>query len=290
MPVFVTGGTGYIGASVVRELVRRGKVVRGLARSVAASEKLRELGAVPVRGELRDKALLLDEAANAGAVVHIAFEQSAEGVAIDRAALEIFVDAMRDQRPLVYTSGVWVYGSRGDVVLDEASALDPLAICAWRPAHEEIVLEAKRLRGVVIRPGVVYGDGGGIVGGMIEGARNAPVRVVGNGMNRWATIRHDALAELFGSVVDTPRARGIYNAVRGASVPYVEVARAAARAGGGDGSIEHIGLEEARTVMGPFADALTADQNVSSQRAERDLGWAPHRPSLLEELGNTTVV
>ena len=291
MPVLVTGGTGYVGASVVRELRRRTHVVRALARSDAAARKLRDLGAEPVRGELRDVDTLRAEAAGADAVVHCAFDYSAEGVALERAALEGLLDALRPGRAFVYTSGVWVYGSRGDALVAEDAPLRPLEIVAWRPAHEQLVLAlAARLRAVVIRPGIVYGDGGGIPGGLVaEAAKGAP-RIVGDGTNRWPTIRHDALAELYGAVVDQRVARGVYNATRGAAVPYLEIARAASRAAGGDGSVAHLALDDARAQLGPFADALACDLNVDSGKATRELGWEPHRPTLLEELSNTTVI
>ena len=69
----------------------------------------------------------------------------------------------------------------------------------------------------------------------------------------------------------------------------MEVARAASRAAGGDGRIEHLALDDARRSMGPFADALAIDLQLSSDKAERELGWAPHRPTVLEELANTVV-
>ena len=291
MPVFITGGTGYIGASVVRELRKRTHEVRALARSDAAEQKLRALGAEPVRGDLRDLAVLRTEAAQADAVVHCAFDYSPETVEIERAALDAMLDAMRDGRAFVYTSGIWVYGSRGDAQIDEASPLNPLELVAWRPAHEDLVLaQGNRLRTVVIRPGMVFGDGGGIPGGMVEEARKGTLRVIGDGQNRWPTVRHDALAELYGNVVDQRAAHGIYNATRGASVPYEEIAHAAARAAGGDGEVEFVDLEKARAQMGAFADALACDVNVDSGKAARELRWEPHRPTLLEELANTAVV
>jgi nucleoside-diphosphate-sugar epimerase len=291
MPVFVTGGTGYVGSSVVRELRRRTHTVRALARSDEAERKLRALGAEPVRGEMRDLDVLRAEAAHADAVVHCAAEYSNDGVAVERAALEALIDALPPGRALVYTSGVWVYGSRGDAVVAEDAPLTPLEIVAWRPAHEALVLaQDGRLRAIVIRPGIVYGDGGGIPGGMVADARKGALLVVGDGANRWPTVRHDALAELYGAAVDTPAARGVFNAQRGASVPYVEIAHAASRAAGGDGTVSHIALDDARAQMGPFADALAVDLQTDSTRAARELGWEPHRPTLLEELANTAVI
>ena len=291
MPVFVTGGTGYIGASVVRELRKRTHVVRALARSDAAEQKLRALGAEPVRGEMRDLDTLRAEAAQADAVVHCAIEDSGEGVAVERAALEAMVGALRPGRAFVYTSGCWVYGTRGDAHVDENAPLAPLELVAWRPAHEELVLSHDgRLRIVVIRPGIVYGDGGGIPGGLVADAGKGALRVVGDGANRWPTIRHDALAELFGAAVDTRTAHGVYNATRGAAVPYLEIAHAASRAAGGDGRIAHITLDDAREQMGAYADALACDLQIDSSKATRELAWEPHRPTLLEELSNTTVV
>jgi nucleoside-diphosphate-sugar epimerase len=291
MPVFVTGGTGLIGKSVVRDLRRRTHVVRALARSAASARALEELGAEPVRGDLRDLDTLRAEAARADAVVHCAFEPSPQAVAVERAALEALLDTVRPGRAFVYTSGVWVYGSRGDAVVAEDAPLEPLELVAWRPAHEQLVLaQDGRLRALVIRPGIVYGDGGGIPGGMVEEGRRGPVRVVGDGANRWPTVRHDALGELYGLAVDHREAHGVFNAARGAAVPYVEIARAASRAAGGDGTLEFVALDDARRAMGPYADALACDLQVDSTRAARELGWEPHRPILLEELSNTTVV
>lgn len=291
MPVFVTGATGFVGRSVVRELRRRTHVVHALARSDEAERTVRALGAIPVRGSLADLDVLRAEAVTADAVLHCAFDYSGPGVQLERDALEALLDALPPGRAFVYTSGVWVYGSRGDAVVDETAPLVPVPLVAWRPAHEELVLAQQgRLRAIVLRPGIVYGDGGGIPGQMVEQARQGALRLIGEGDNRWSTVRHDALAELYGAVVDQRIARGIYNAVRGAAVPYGEIANAAARAAGSDDPVESITLEAARTVMGPFADALVADQQVDGGKAERDLGWAPHRPTLLEELANSVVV
>ena len=55
---FVTGATGFLGRSIVEELVAAGRPVRALARSDAAAQRLIAIGAEPVRGDLRDRSSL----------------------------------------------------------------------------------------------------------------------------------------------------------------------------------------------------------------------------------------
>jgi dihydroflavonol-4-reductase len=59
-PVFVTGGSGFVGGAVVARLVAAGSVVRGLARSQAAAAIVYAGGAIPVPGDLGDVASLTD--------------------------------------------------------------------------------------------------------------------------------------------------------------------------------------------------------------------------------------
>jgi nucleoside-diphosphate-sugar epimerase len=291
MRIFVTGGSGYIGRAVVAELRRRGHHVAALVRSDAAAATVRKLGAEVVHGSLDSLDVIELASREHDATVMIAGMTSPESVAQESRMIDVLARVAPNDHTVVYTSGAWVYGDRGDAVVDEDAPLKPIVIVAWRPAHEErvLALSSRGIRAVVIRPTVVYGDGGGIVGMLTASAKAGPVKVVGDGLNRWATVRVDALAELYAAAVEQPAARGIYNAVNGAAVPYVEIARAASRAGGGDGSIEHLTYENARAAMGPRAEAFAMDLQVSSDKARRELGWSPHRPTVLEELANTVV-
>jgi nucleoside-diphosphate-sugar epimerase len=70
--VLVTGASGYLGRNILRDLIGRGYCARGLARSEASANLVRQLGAEPVLGDILDLASL--EAAMDGciALVHAA--------------------------------------------------------------------------------------------------------------------------------------------------------------------------------------------------------------------------
>lgn len=55
---FVTGGSGFVGAALIRRLSADGWTVRALARSAEAEATVREAGAEAVRGDLGDGATL----------------------------------------------------------------------------------------------------------------------------------------------------------------------------------------------------------------------------------------
>jgi nucleoside-diphosphate-sugar epimerase len=291
MRIFVTGASGYIGGAVVAELVGRGHHVAGLSRNDKSSATVRAHGAQVVHGSYVTLDVIELAAREHDTTILAGGITSADDIERESKVIDTVLREAPSGHTLIYTSGAWVYGSRGDAVVDEDAPLAPLSLVAWRPAHEQKVLAARArgIRTIVIRPGVVFGDGGGIVGSLVRQAVPGPLRIVGDGTNRWPMVRVDALAELYAAAVEQSAAGGIYNAQSGAAVPYVEIARAASRSGGGDGTIEHLTLENARAAMGPFADALALDLQISSDRAGRELGWTPHRPTVLEELANTVV-
>jgi nucleoside-diphosphate-sugar epimerase len=69
---FVTGGSGFIGGSLIRRLIADGWSVRGLARSDSAEAKVAKLGATPVRGELGDPDSIASGAEGCEVAFHLA--------------------------------------------------------------------------------------------------------------------------------------------------------------------------------------------------------------------------
>jgi nucleoside-diphosphate-sugar epimerase len=276
MRVFLTGGTGYVGSAVLESLVRGGHQVDALVRHSEAAARVQARGATPVLGNLLQSASWRDAAAAADGAIHAATEYGARVKDVDAAAIDVLTSLpAKDNRFLIYTSGIWVLGAAPNPV-DETAPLNPLEIVAWRPAHETRVLDAARsgVRAIVVRPGVVYGGSRGIVGDVLKDAANSLVRIVGSGDNHWPLIYDRDLGELYARLVNTPDASGVYHATDGGAETVNEIVAALAEHAPTEPSIRHVPLAEARKKMGPYADALALDQIVLSPRA-RALGWSP---------------
>ncbi|HLM67423.1 MAG TPA: NAD-dependent epimerase/dehydratase family protein, partial [Longimicrobium sp.] len=234
MRVFVTGATGYVGSAVVDALRAAGHDVVGLARSDEAARRLEAAGCTVLRGSLADTDVLARGARDADAAIHAGATGAADQAEVDTAAVHAMLDALAGSgKPFVYTSGIWVLGPTGGAVADEDAPANAAAIVAWRAGIERTVADAaaRGIRSVVLRPGVVYGRGGGTPGGFVaSGRKKGVVRYVGDGAQRWPMVHVDDLAELYVLALAAP-AGTVLNAA-GPSLPAREVAEAAARAAG----------------------------------------------------------
>ncbi|HSK08152.1 MAG TPA: NAD-dependent epimerase/dehydratase family protein [Vicinamibacterales bacterium] len=284
MRIFVTGASGYIGHAVTEALVRGGHQVTGLVRNTERAALVAARGGTPIIGDLAEPSSYRDLVHNHEAVVHAAMEGSPRGAELDRIAIETMLGALKEgeagPRVFVYTSGVWVLGSTREPATEE-SPVNPPAQVAWRPAHEQQVLGASGdgLRTVVVRPGIVYGGGRGIIADLMRDAANGLVRVIGGGDNHWAAVYDRDLADLYLRIVTRPEASGLYHANDEADERVNEMVEAIAAAVPQAADIRRMPLEEARAKLGAYADALALDQVVRSPRA-RALGWSPARRSV----------
>jgi nucleoside-diphosphate-sugar epimerase len=280
MRIFLTGATGYIGSAVLDALLRAGHKVTAIARDPEKAERLAAKSVTPIIGELGTPDSYLPAVESAEAVVSTAFEYSSRGVALDRQVLDTVLpllarSAAAEPRTFVYTSGIWVLG-RTATPADEAAPLHPAELVAWRPEHEQLVLGwgGNGLRTLVVRPGIVYGGGRGIVSDLIKDALNGLVRVIGPGRNHWPCIYDRDLADLYARLIGDADARGLYHANDEADERVNDIVEAIAGQVPQTPDIRHMPMAEARKKLGPYADALALDQRVRSPRA-RALGWSP---------------
>src|SRR5204863_6520564 len=233
MQVFVTGATGYIGFAVSAALRRAGHRVWGLARSETKARRLAQHEIEPVIGDLADPKTYLEVASDCALLVNTAFDYSADGVAKDKTAIDTLLEAGRrgaKPKTLVFTSGAWVYGDTSDRMVDETTPPNPTKLVAWRPAHEQIVLQAAGVRGLVIRPGDVYGGPGGLTGQWFAGpSAGKPPLVAGGGRNRVPMVHIDDLADAYVRIGESGLAGEIFNVNDRSRFTVLEIATAAAR-------------------------------------------------------------
>jgi nucleoside-diphosphate-sugar epimerase len=276
MRIFLTGGTGYIGSAVLDAFVRAGHHVDALVRNSEKAERVQSRGATPVLGDASAPASYADAAAAADGVVLTAFDTSRRAVRVDATTIDTVLSTpARPGRFIIYTSGVWVLGP-APASVDESAPLNPIEHVAWRPAHEKRILDAATAgwRTIVVRPGIVYGGTGGIVGALLKDASNSLIRVVGSGDNHWPLVYDRDLADLYVRFAANPGASGVYHANDEGDEIVNDIVQAISEHAKTEPSVRHLPLSEATKKMGTYAQALALDQIVRSPRA-RALGWSP---------------
>lgn len=279
MRVFITGGTGYIGSAIVRELASAGHEVTALSRSPDKSAHLERLSATPIEGDINDPSTYQATVAGHDAVVHAAMDymgDPADMVKGDATAIDALLGAAAEGQVagLVYTSGCWVMGDTAGQTVDEDSPVNPPEIVAWRPAHEEKVLTADtgRFATSVIRPGMVYGGTGSLTASFFTTAEEeGAAAFVGDGENHWSMVHRSDLARLYRMVIEE-HARGIFHGVDGHPVRVKHIAHAASDAVGVGGFTRSVAVEQAREQLGPIADTICMDQLLAGHRSA-ELGW-----------------
>lgn len=282
MKIFLTGGSGYIGRATIGELVRLGHTVEALARSERAERTVVAAGATAVRGGLTDLDVLNHAASRAEAVIHLA--QATTGQE-DLAAATAMQDGVGGGT-YVHTGGSWVYGDT-DGVQDETAPWNPPAVVAWRKAVEDAVLARADDGGrpVVVQPGLLYGGDNRLIDLFFvqPGKAGGAIPYIGDGGNHWALIHLDDLARLYAAVLAAPGG-SVYLGVCGTNPTAKAVAEACAHACGLEGKTVSLTLEQARAQMGPIADAFALDQQLTSAKARRELGWTPVHTDPLSDL------
>jgi nucleoside-diphosphate-sugar epimerase len=287
MNVFITGATGYIGFNVAMAYRRAGHAVWGLTRSAEKARLLSRHEIRPVVGRLQETAGWAAAAADCSILIHAAVDYQTDPFAIDKQAVEFLLSLARQgpqPKTLIYTSGVWVYGNTHGKLVDETTPLNPPKLVARRPATEQLVLDAAGVRGLVIRPGCVYGYQGGLTGLWFAAAvKEKALTAVGDGNNRWTMVHADDLADAYLRAGESGLRGEVFNVTDRSRWSVGEMLAAVARATGYAGKITFLPVAEAAKTMGDFAECLALDQHADSRKAVRLLGWQPRHGGFVDD-------
>src|SRR5215203_2881763 len=237
MPIaFVTGGSGFIGGALIERLRAEGVDVRALARSERAAERVRELGAEPVSGDLDDRASLRAGAEGCDMAFHAAAKVEEWGDPADFERLNVrgtqnVIDACREAgaKRLVHVgTEAALMAGRPLVNVDESAPLrldSPALYSASKAKAEQLVRDANGngLETVVVRPRFVWGRGdSSLLPQIIEMVRSGRFRWVGGGRHLTATTHVDNTVE--GLWLGATRAEpgGVYFVTDGEPVVFRE--------------------------------------------------------------------
>jgi len=285
----VTGATGFIGSSVVRELLGAGHQVLGLARSEASAKAITAAGAEVHRGDLEDPTTLRRGAEKADAVIHCAFDHDfsrfVENCQKDRRNIEAMGEALvGSTRRLLLTSGTGM-GSRGPGELASEDVFDATHANPRRLTEETgAALAARGVNVSYVRlPQVHDTRKQGLVSLLVEIARaKGRVAYVGEGNNRWPAAHVSDVARLYALAVDRPEPGARYNAVGEEGVSMKDIAEALGRSL--KLPVVSVTGDEAAAHFGWMAMFAGLDMPASSAVTRKKLGWAPVGPGLIADL------
>jgi NADH dehydrogenase len=196
MHVLVTGGTGVVGASTVRALVRHGHSVRVLSRHAGRGEPDWPSGVDGWAGDVANETSIRGSANGCDAVLHLAgiVEEAPPGrtfqsVNIDGTRYMVLEAERSGVRKFVYVSSLGA--ERGHSAYHTSKYVG-----------EDVVRTFSR-DWLVVRPGAVYGPGDEHVSVLLQLVRTLPVvPTVGDGEQKFQPVWHEDLSEALALAVE----------------------------------------------------------------------------------------
>ena len=289
--IFITGANGFIGGSIAVGLVRAGHRVTGLVRKPEQAAELQRLGIATVVGTLDDRALLIEQAQAADAVINAASSDH-------RGAVEALIDGLAGSgKPFLHTSGSSIVGdaSGGEAgaarVYHEDALPEPTADKAARVAIDRLVLDsAKRgVRSAVLCNTLIYGHGA-VPGSasvqlprlISQAQKSGVVRHVGSGGNVWSNVHIDDVVDVYRLALEKTPA-GTFYFIESSEASFRDMTTAIADVLG-LGKPQDWPLEEAQKEWGyeMASYGLGSNSRVRGERARTLLGWQPKHGSVLD--------
>lgn len=216
--IFITGGSGYIGSTIISHAIASGYTVTALSRTPTSDTKLVSLGATPVRGDLETLSVLTEQAAKADIVISIADAiasnyslSKSERFRINNAANDALAEGLKGSGKALILTGGSLHAAP-DAEGKETDETSP----GWPADHwaafnlghikQEYVDMGIRVCQIRLAP-YVYGRGGSGVG-LFMGmwSKQGEGMVVNGGEMRTAAVNVDDACRLYLLVAEKGRA------------------------------------------------------------------------------------
>ncbi len=195
MKILVTGGAGFLGSYICRDLLKQGHEVTSFSRKTY--QKLEDRGIRSAVGDIRDYDSVLKALEGQEAVFHVASLAGIWGnkktyFDINVTGTKNLVKASKELniKYFVYTSSPSVVFSKGDLINENESLAYPkkyLTVYAHTKAQaEKYVLDANSedFKTVSLRPHLIWGPGDPhIFPRLLLKGKKGQLRIVGNGEN-----------------------------------------------------------------------------------------------------------
>ncbi|MFG1709385.1 SDR family oxidoreductase [Nonomuraea sp. M3C6] len=285
MRVFVTGASGHIASAVVPELIQAGHQVVGLARSDASAAAVKAMGAEVRSGDVDDLDGLREAAADADAVIHLAFNHDAiaagkfaDAAAADLAVVQTLGDALAGTGKALFGVGLT---HTGDAKRDAAIDANPRSAVASAIA----AFTERGVRTVLVAiPPVTHStrDRTGFIPTLIKIARDTGVSgYVGDGANRWPAGHVLDVGRLYRLALESAPAGSQLYAATEEGITVREIAETIGR---------HLNVPAVSIPAEQVADHfnafpfITLDVTMPNADTRQLLDWEPVHPGLIADL------
>ena len=302
MRVFVCGAEyrNSPGFAIAKRLLAEGHSVAALSRFRGGGQSLTNIGIELVVGDVED-ADVQGQIVKADAVIDAELPRpdTREKKELARLRPSLLRRTLEGaDRPLIATSSVDVLGDTGPAPLGEGAPFHaPPKYLGWLPSLDREILQSVGVRGMVIRPALVYGlspmpgqrddipyPPRGMETWIALAIQFNQGKYIGSGANCWSAVHRDDLADLYCLALEKAGAGTLLNA-SSETFSIKELAEVIHRAFGFKGEPSSLSLDEARRVTpGTEADFLNCNRAISGDLAVRTVGWQPTRPSIMKEV------
>ena len=161
------------------------------------------------------------------------------------------------------------------------------AAMAARIETEKDVIGASGVRGIVMRPGLVYGGGGSYdIPGLIALARATGAGAhLGSGGTLQGFVHIDELADLYRLAVERAPGATVLHGVAG-EVSQRDLASAISRLIGAGGRTASFSLEQMFQSAGSVGISASVNKRLSADKTRMLTGWSPVRADILDDVAS----